>query len=253
MNLPGFRGKCVLITGASSGIGAASAILFAKNGCTVGIHYNKNKAGANTILKDVKKLGSGYMLHADLRNTEDIPALIEDFVNNTGRLDILVNNAGSMIKRQSIANANVEYYDSLYQINVRHVFLLSRAALPHLKKSRGNIINIGSISGHTGGFTGSGVYATMKSAVATATVAMAKEFAPDGIRVNSVLPGFIDTPFHDEITSDEQRQQFLDKTPLGRFGTAEDIAHAILFLASDTASFITGEYLAVNGGMHMRV
>ena len=253
MNLPDLKGKCVLISGASSGIGAATAIMFARMGCRVGIHYNNNKAGAERILEEVGKQSSGHILHADLRITGDIPVLMRNFVKFSGGLDILINNAGAMIKRQPIAHAPAKYYDDLFEVNVRHVFLMSREALPHLKKSKGNIINIGSVAGHTGGFTGSGVYATMKSAVATATVAMAKEFAHDGIRVNSVLPGFIDTPFHDDITSDEQRKQFLSKTPLGRFGTAEDVAHAILFLASDAASFITGEYLAVNGGIHMRV
>jgi 3-oxoacyl-[acyl-carrier protein] reductase len=244
--------KHVLITGASSGIGAASAELFARQGCRVGIHYNSSLSGAQHTLKMVEQHSQGYLLQADLRNVETFPRIIEQFVASAGGLDILVNNAGGLIRRQAISEAPDQYYDDLFYTNLKHVFGVSREALPHLIQCKGNIINIGSVAGHTGGAEGSGIYAAMKSAIATGTIAMAREFAPHGIRVNSVLPGFIETPFHDYVTSEQQKQQFLEKTPLGRFGTADDVAHAIVFLASEAASFITGEYLAVNGGIHMR-
>ena len=252
MKFEDLENKHVLITGASSGIGAATAELFARQGCNIGIHYNSSPAGAEQTLKMVKKYSQGYFFKADLRNAETFPVLIEQFVSKSGSLDILVNNAGGLIRRQSIREAEDQYYDDIFYTNLKHIFGLSREALPHLIKSRGNIINIGSVAGHTGGAEGSGIYAAMKSAIATATIAMAREFAPHRIRVNSVLPGFIDTPFHDSVTNELQKQQFLEKTPLGRFGTAEDVAHTIVFLASEAASFITGEYIAVNGGIHMR-
>ena len=121
-----------------------------------------------------------------------------------------------------------------------------------LKKSKGCIVNIGSVAGHTAGANGAGMYAGAKAAVATETIAMAREFAPYGIRVNSVLPGFIETRFHQRFSSAKRRKEIARQTPLGRNGTAEDIAQAVLFLAGDAADFITGEYIAVNGGLYMR-
>ena len=130
--------------------------------------------------------------------------------------------------------------------------MVTRAALPYLKKSKGNIVNIGSVAGHTGGGYEAGLYASAKAAVATETIAMATEFAQYGIRVNSVLPGFIETRFHQRFSDAQRRKEVAGQTPLGRNGTAEDIAKAILFLASEAADFITGEYIAVNGGLYMR-
>jgi 3-oxoacyl-[acyl-carrier protein] reductase len=244
--------KRILITGASSGIGAATAELFARQRCQVGIHYHSSLTGAQNTLKRIEQYSQGFLLQADLRDVRTFPNLIKQFIDGCGGLDILVNNAGGLIKRQTIREAADGYYDNLFHTNLKHIFGLSREALPHLIEARGNIINIGSVAGHTGGAEGSGIYAAMKSAIATATIAMAREFASDGIRVNSVLPGFIDTPFHDGITNNQQKQEFLQKTPLGRFGTADDVANAIVFLASDSASYITGEYIAVNGGIYMR-
>ncbi|GAG52783.1 unnamed protein product, partial [marine sediment metagenome] len=124
---------------------------------------------------------------------------------------------------------------------------------PYLKQSKGSIVNIGSIAGHNGGGGGSGIYASAKAAVATMTIAMANEFAPFGIRVNSVLPGLIETRFHEQFSTPERKKAVAAQTPLGRNGTADDVAKAILFLASnEAASFITGEYIAVNGGLLMK-
>jgi 3-oxoacyl-[acyl-carrier protein] reductase len=130
---------------------------------------------------------------------------------------------------------------------------VSQAALPHLKTSKGNIVNIGSLGGHTGGGGGSEIYCASKGAVATMTIGMAKDFARHGIRVNNVCPGVIETPFHEKFSTPEFLQSFAERTPLGRNGAAEDVAKAILFLASnDAAGLITGEYIAVNGGFYMR-
>jgi len=178
--------------------------------------------------------------------------MVEQFAEEASGIDILVNNAGSLIDRQPFETATVEYHDDIYTTNVRSIFLVTRAALPYLKKSRGNIVNIGSVAGHTGGANGSGMYSGAKAAVATETMSMAKEFAKYGIRVNSVLPGFIDTRFHQRFSTAKRRKEVAKQTPLGRNGTAEDVAKAVLFLASDAASFITGEYIAVNGGLYMR-
>jgi len=246
------KGKNVLITGASSGIGSATAVMFSQQGCFVGVHYFQTKTGAEKILKQAKKYSDGLLLRADVRNEKQVNKMVEQFAKKTGRIDILVNNAGSLIDRQPFETATVAYHDDVYATNVLSIFLVTRAAMPYLKKSKGSIINIGSVAGHHGGGDGAGIYAAAKAAVATETIAMAKEFAPYGIRVNSVLPGFIETRFHQRFSSAQRRRKIAQQTPLGRNGTAEDIAKAVLFLASDAASFITGEYIAVNGGLYMR-
>jgi 3-oxoacyl-[acyl-carrier protein] reductase len=242
----------VLVTGSSSGIGAATAVLFSMQGCFVGVHYFQTPEGAQKILEQVKKNSDGLLLHADVRDQKQVKEMVEQFVQEAGGIDVLVNNAGSLIKREPIEAATVGYHEDIFATNVRSVFLVTRVALPYLKKSKGNIINIGSVAGHTGGGYGAGLYASAKAAVATETIAMAAEFAQYGIRVNSVLPGFIETRFHQRFSDARRRKEVAEQTPLGRNGTAEDIAKAVLFLASEAASFITGEYIAVNGGLYMR-
>lgn len=252
MTYDDLKGKKVLVTGSSSGIGAATAVMFAQQGCFVGVHYFATKDGGERTLRQVKKHSDGVLLRADMREKDQVIRLVEQFVEAAGGLDILINNAGSLIDRQPIETATLEYHEDIYATNCRSLFLATQAGLPHLKESKGNIVNIGSVGGHTGGSRGSGLYAAAKAAVATATIAMATEFAPYGIRVNSVLPGFIETRFHERFSPRERWEQVAEQTPLGRNGTAEDCARAILFLASDAAAFITGEYLAVNGGLYMR-
>jgi 3-oxoacyl-[acyl-carrier protein] reductase len=246
------KGKNVLVTGSSSGIGAATAKMFAEQGCFVGVHYFRTKEGGEKTLAEVKKVSKGCLLKADLRDKEQVIKLITDFVKNAGGIDILVNNAGSLIARQNFADATEDYFEDAFATNVKSAFLAAQAALEELKKTKGNIVNIGSIAGHNGGAGGGGIYAAAKAAVATMTIAMAKEFAPFGIRVNSVMPGLVETRFHEQFSTPERKKQVAAETPLGRNGRAEDIAKAILFLASDAAGFITGEYIAVNGGLYMR-
>jgi 3-oxoacyl-[acyl-carrier protein] reductase len=246
------KGKKVLVTGASSGIGSATAVLFGRQTCFIGVHYFATKDGAEKTLEQVKINSDGILLRADIRDQKQVKKMVEQFAKTAGGIDILINNAGSLIDRQPFETATLDYHEDIYATNVRSVFLVTQAALPYLKKSKGNIVNIGSVGGHTGGGNGSGMYAGAKAAVATETISMANEFAKYGIRVNSVLPGFIETRFHKRFSSAQRRKEVAQKTPLGRNGTAEDIAKAVLFLASEAASFITGEYIAVNGGLYMR-
>jgi 3-oxoacyl-[acyl-carrier protein] reductase len=246
-------GKKVLVTGSSSGIGAATAVLFSEQRCFLGVHYFRTKDGAEETFEKVKKNSNGILLHADVRDEKQVTEMVKQFAEAAdGRIDVLVNNAGSLIERQSFETATLDYHEDIYATNVRSIFLVTRAALPYLKKNKGNIINIGSVAGHNGGANGSGMYAGAKAAVATETMAMAGEFAQYGIRVNSVLPGFIETRFHEQFSTPRRRKDVAQITPLGRNGTAEDVAKAVLFLASSAASFITGEYIAVNGGLYMR-
>ncbi|MFA5554527.1 MAG: SDR family oxidoreductase [Phycisphaerae bacterium] len=248
------KNKKVLITGSSSGIGQAAAIMFAKQGAFVGVHYFQTKQGAEETLAEVKKHSDGCLLCADVRDEEQVNKMVKQFIEKTGGIDILINNAGTMIGRQSFEEGTVEHHNNVYATNVLSVFLVTRAALGYLKKSRGCIVNLGSIAGHTGGGGGSGMYAGAKAAVATETIAMAAEFASYGIRVNSVLPGMTETRFHQQYSTPDRVKKNAQETPLKRNATADDIAKAILFLSSNEASgFITGEYIAVNGGSYMRV
>jgi NAD(P)-dependent dehydrogenase (short-subunit alcohol dehydrogenase family) len=247
------KGKKVLVTGSSSGIGAATAVMFAQQGCFVGVHYFKTKQGGLDTLQQVKKFSDGVLLKADVRNQSQVNKMVSSFDKAAGGLDILINNAGDLIDRQSFETASVQYHDDIYQTNVRSIFFVTQAALPWLKKSMGCIVNVGSIAGHHGGASGSGIYAGAKAAVAVETIAMAKEFAKYGIRVNSVIPGLIETRFHQRYSSSQRRAKVAQETPLGRNGAPEDVAKANLFLASsEAAGFITGEYIAVNGGLYMR-
>ena len=244
------KGKRVLVTGASSGIGSATAVLFSEQGCFIGVHYFSTKPGAEKTLKQVKENSNGILLRADVRDEKQVQQIVAQFAEKAGGIDILINNAGSLIERQPFETATLDYHEDIYATNVRSVFLVTRSALPFLKKSKGSIVNIGSVAGHTGGANGSGMYSGAKAAVATETISMAKEFAKYQIRANSVLPGFIET--HERFSSAQRRKEVARQTPLGRNGIAEDVAKAVLFLASEAASFITGEYIAVNGGLYMR-
>jgi len=252
MRYEDLKGKKVLVTGSSSGIGTATATMFAEQGCFVGVHYFKTKEGGEKTLAQVKKLSDGCLLCADMRDEEQAGKMVAAFIDSAGGMDILINNAGTLLGRMTFTEATLEFYEDVFATNTRSMFLATRAAVDYLKESKGNIVNIGSIAGHHGGGGGSGIYAGAKAAVATMTISMAKEFAPLGIRVNSVIPGFIETRFHEQFSTPQRKKAVAYKTPLRRNGTAEDVANVILFLSSEAASFITGEYIAVNGGLYMR-
>ena len=247
------KGKRVLVTGSSSGIGAATAVMFAQQGCFVGVHYFRTQGGGEKTLAAVKQYSDGCILCADMRDETQVEALIADFIKAAGGLDILINNAGTLLGRVAIEGMPTEHFEDEFATNVKIAFLATRTALPHLKESKGCIVNVGSVAGHHGGGGGSGIYAAAKAAVHTMTIAMAKEFGSYGVRVNTMVPGLIETRFHEKFSTPERKQAVANETPLGRNGTAEDVAKGILFLSSnEAAGFITGEYLAVNGGLYMR-
>lgn len=254
MHYDDLRGKKVLVTGASSGIGAATAELFSAQGAFVGVHYFRTTDGAEQTLAKVLTHSDGCLLRADMREESQVQTMIETFARRAGGIDVLVNNAGTMLGRVTIEGMSLAFYEDVFATNARSTFLATREALPYLKVSQGCIVNIGSVAGHHGGGGGSGVYAAAKAAVHTLTIAMAKEFGKYGIRANCVVPGLIETRFHEQFSTPERKRKTAEETPLGRNGTAEDIAKVIVFLASTEASgFVTGEYLAVNGGLYMRV
>jgi len=250
-----FDGKAVLVTGASTGIGAATAVAFAQAGARVGVHYFSSADAAKGVLADVKKAGSdGVLIQADLSEPAGAAKVVQEFLAfGAGRLDVLVNNAGSLLQRSPLEETSLELWRKIYALNVESVFLMCKAAIGPLRKARGAIVNVGSIAAYTGGGGGSAHYASAKAAVHCLTIGLAKEFGPE-VRVNNVAPGVIDTPFHQkfstrEFVEDRTRQM----TALKRPGVAADIVGAILFLASDAAGYLTGETISPNGGMVWRL
>ncbi len=246
-------GKVALVTGASSGIGAASAQVLADLGARVAIGYNSNQEGAEQVRQQIlDKGGKAISIQADVRKTGPIHHLVQQTVAEFGPIDILINNAGSLVERLSILEITEERWDEVMDLNLKSVMLCSQIVAPAMiKRKTGSIVNIVSISGRNGGGPGAGVYATAKGALITFTKALAKELAPHGVRVNAISPGVIDTPFHEVFSTPEMMANFVKAIPLGRVGTSIEVAMAIAFLASDAASFIVGETIEVNGGQLM--
>jgi 3-oxoacyl-[acyl-carrier protein] reductase len=249
-----FRDQVVVVTGASSGIGAAAAVGFAETGATLALHYHRNEEGAKHTVGAVQTAGGTASLHqADLADSKSADAFIDDVLAQHGRIDVLVNNAGDLVNRSPVADVADEEFRRILDVNLTSVFALSRRVVPVFRgQGGGAIVNVTSIAGRHGGGGGSVVYATSKGAVSTFTRGLAKELAPDGIRVNAISPGVIKTPFHERHTGDEQMTAMIGTIPMGRTGTPHECVGTILFLASDRmASYVTGQIIEVNGGQLM--
>jgi len=248
------RGKVVLITGASTGIGAAAARAFGANGARVVVHYHLNAGAAQRVADDVTAAGGeAVTVQADAYVTRTLPALADATLQAFGRIDVLVNNIGDMVQRVPLVEASDEVIDRVLAINVNSMLTLCRACIPHFcRQGRGNIINVTSVSARHGGGPGAVLYAGAKGFVSTATRGLAKELARDNIRVNAVAPGVIITPLHDRHSSSEQLEGFRATIPMGRLGTPEECAGTFLYLASDALSgYVTGQIIEVNGGQYM--
>jgi 3-oxoacyl-[acyl-carrier protein] reductase len=253
LTIPDLAGKRVLITGASTGIGAALARGFAAQGVRVGVHYNSSADAAETLAKEIKDAGGmAVLIRGDVSDTKTTTRIVEEAVVALGGLDGLINNAGLMLGRMPVVEMSDEHYDAVMDLNARSVFAASRAAIPHLKKTHGFIINTTSVAARNGGGGGALLYAAAKGFVSTLTHGLAKELIGSGIRVNAVAPGVIDTPFHERYSSAEQMRAMLATIPQGRVGTVEDCVGAYLFLASQALSgYIIGQVIEVNGGQLM--
>jgi len=246
-------GKTALITGASSGIGAATALIFADLGANVAIGYYNNEAGAFKVRDEVAATGAKIVaIRGDVRKTADIKTMVEKTTDAFGPIDVLVNNAGSLVERQRLAQITEERWDEIMNLNLKSAMLFSQMVVPSMiERKRGAIINLVSIAGRNGGGPGATPYATAKGALITMTKGMARELAPLGVRVNAVSPGVIDTPFHEVFSTPEMIKGFVAGIPMGRVGTSQECATVIAFLASDAASYIAGETIEVNGGQLM--
>jgi len=248
-----FRGQVALITGASSGIGRATAEAMAREGARVGVNYCKNQAGAEQTAESIRKAGGeALVVRADVTHAAEVLAMVDAVRREWGRIDILVNNAGDLIARRSLTDMTEEYWDQIMALNLKSVFLCVRAVWQEMaERKTGCIINVSSIAGRNGGGPGAAAYAAAKGGLLTYTKGLAKELAPHGVRVNGIAPGVIATPYHERYSPGEVFQRFIASIPLGRAGTSEEIADVIVFLASPAARYITGETIEVNGGMLM--
>jgi 3-oxoacyl-[acyl-carrier protein] reductase len=246
-----FTDQVVLVTGASSGIGAAVARGFAGLGARTVLHYHRNAEGVKAVQAGIEEAGgSASVLAADLTDSDAAGGLVDRVVESEGRVDVLVNNAGDLIRRAPVPEVTDEDYRRIMDLNITSVFSACRRAVPVMRaQGGGSIVNLTSVAARTGGGGHSVIYATSKGAVSTFTRGLAKEVGRDGIRVNAVAPGIITTPFHDRHTEESQMATWMSGIPMGRAGTPEECVGTVLFLASPVMSgYVTGQVIEVNGG-----
>lgn len=249
-----FDHQVVLITGASTGIGAALARAFGAAGAKVVVHYNSSEAAAKTIAGEVEAAGGEvWLVRADVTVPDQVKHLVAQTLERFGQIDILINNAGGLVQRQAVAEVSAELYQYIMDLNMTSIFQVCQQVIPIMQRQgRGNIINVTSIAARLGGGAGAVVYATSKGAVSTFTRGLAKELAAQNIRVNAISPGVILTPFHERYTSPEQMQAAVKTIPMGRAGQPEECVGAVLFLASEAMSrYVTGQIIEINGGQLM--
>jgi 3-oxoacyl-[acyl-carrier protein] reductase len=245
--------KRVLITAGAQGIGFAIAQRFIHAGASVAIHYFSSDDSAQALVKEAEERGQfACAIQGDLTHQETAKRVVKDAVTQLGGLDILINNAGSLIERRTIDQVDEAFWLKVWQVNMSSAQFTTQAALEYLSQNTcASIVNLASLAGRKGGHAGSLVYSTAKGAMLTWTRALANELGPRGIRVNAVAPGLIlGTSFHKTHTTPESAQATIAGIPLNRAGNADDVARAVMFLASEYDGFITGATLDINGGIY---
>jgi 3-oxoacyl-[acyl-carrier protein] reductase len=241
-----FKNKVVLVTGGASGIGRGIVEAFAANGAIVAFSYFSSEIDARSLAKH----NSALAIKSDLTDPKAAQALVSEVRQELGPVEILVANTGGLIRRSSVLDCDLELWNEALALNLTSAFLSCQAVLPDmLAAKRGIIVTISSLAAHNGGGLHAAHYGAAKGGLLTFTKALAREMGPAGIRVNGVAPGLIATRFHDTHTTPESRRSSIDQTPLRREGSPADVAGAVLYLASDRASFLAGETIEVNGGL----
>lgn len=242
--------KVALVTGGSRGIGRAISVSLGKQGAYVAVNYAGNEAAAAETLAAIRAAGGdGELLRFDVSNVEAAAAQLDDLVKRRGKLDILVNNAGVAID-QLLIRVSPEEVEKTFSINVTGTLFLTKAAIRHMMKKRvGRVVTISSVVGESGN-PGQAVYSASKAALLGLTKTLAREYASRGITVNAVTPGFIETDMT-AVLPEQAKASIVQQTPLGRVGSPDEVAAAVVFLASNEASYITGQTLRVNGGMYV--
>ena len=242
--------KVAIVTGASRGIGRACALRLAEDGMTVVVNYSHSEAAAAEVVEAIKAAGGDALaVRADVSNPADVKEMFKTVWKTYGQIDVLVNNAG-IVRDEYLLMLTEENLDACLDLNIKgYLYCAQQAVLKMFRKKSGVIINMSSVSSKMA-LAGQTVYSATKGAVNSMTQTMAKELAPYGIRVNAVAPGFIATEMIDALPEDK-RAQYLTEIPLGRFGTVEDVAAIVSMLASDDASYLTGQTLVLDGGLSL--
>jgi NAD(P)-dependent dehydrogenase (short-subunit alcohol dehydrogenase family) len=247
------EGKVIIITGSGSGIGRATAELFAQEGAKVVVAEYNAEAGQKTVDAIKTAGGEALFIAVDVSDSAQVQHMVQTTLDAFGGIDILFNNAGTLIWG-TVLDTEEESWNQLMNINLNGTFLCSKAVLPHMiKGGGGSIINASSSTGAHDAVGGLAAYVTAKGGVTLLTKCMALDHMHDNIRVNAIAPGPTDTPMLRDALSPEDLQAFVEAFPLGRLGRPEEVAQAVLFLASDAASFVTGAILAVDGGQTAHV
>lgn len=248
------KNKNVFISGSDQGIGYATAHALIDEGCNIALHYHVGGEGARALEAYAKEKGCrAVVLSADLMKEDEAVSCVNEAAKALGGLDIVVNNAGGIVARKWLGELTHEFWQTVIDLNITSMMYVTQAALPYLKaaKDGASVINLASLAGRCGGHAGSLVYSTTKGAIITWSRSLAAELGPYGIRVNAVAPGLIlGTRFHNVHTTKESADATIKTIPLGRAGNSEDVARAIVFLASEYNGFISGATLDINGGVY---
>jgi len=246
-----FSGKTALVTGASRGIGAATAAALARQGVSrFLLQYNSYPEGAAQTCAAIREAGGeAVSVQADLSQPDGIHNFIRQIQSP---VDILINNAGSLVARVRLPEFTEDLYDRVMNLNVKSAWFISQAVVPGMiDKGAGVIGNLSSIAARNGGGPGATIYSAAKAAISTITKGLAKELAPKGIRVNAVSPGTVDNYFHEKFSNKQILDSVVAQTPAGKLGTNEEVADTIVFLCSQASRFIYGQTIEINGGMYM--
>ena len=246
-------GKNVLITAGAQGIGEAISKHFIESGANVAIHYFSSAKTANQLVDYAKSKGQkAIAISGDLTKEADVNAVVDKTIEALSSLDILINNAGSLVARRMLSEMESDFWHKVMDINLTSMMYVTRAAAPHLTKNKNSsIVNLASLAGRKGGHPGSLAYSASKGAILTLTRALSEELGPQGTRVNAVAPGLIlGTSFHNTHTTKESAAATTATIPIKRAGNADDVARAVLYLASEYDGFITGATLDINGGVY---
>ena len=245
------KGKVAIVTGGARDIGRAVVLKLAECGASVVINYYSSADRAKALVGEVTgRGGKAIAVRANVSKPEEARRLVDETRSAFGeKVHILVNNAGGLVARKTMSEMDETFWDEVMALNLKSVFLMSQAALPHFADG-GSMVNLSSLAARDGGGGGAIAYSTAKGGVLTFTRGLSKELASRRIRVNCVSPGMIATTFHDTFTKPEIRQAVASRTSIGREGTPDDIANAVVFLASDASAYITGESIEINGGLY---
>jgi 3-oxoacyl-[acyl-carrier protein] reductase len=249
-------GRRALVTGAGHGIGAGIAEALAAAGADVVVHYGRSGGPAAEVVERIGALGrKATAIGADVTVTSEVDRLVDEAVAFLGGLEILVTNAGHLIGRSPVADMSDEHFSKVVEVNLGSTFRTVRAAIPHLRAvgTKGRVVTMASLAAHNGGGAGAAVYAASKAGVVGLTKGLAKELGPAGITVNALAPGFIGgTAFHDTFTPPEAQKAMVGGIGVGRGGTVEDVAGAVVWLCSDAGAFINGTTVDIDGGVGYR-